>query len=361
MRKPTFLYWPRLVVLIVSTLTLPVAGCGDVEWNWDSTWWQRPKRVVKPTSARTQSAPEGRAAPSEDGDRASDQEPSPRTTAVQDHRVPDESAWTDASSRSASRPPRTTSKALPFYQLYLLQAEGRSAHPMKSAPPDHEPEAQDAETEAAGGHRGEYVQELQQASAPACAALLEMLYVPAGRSGSAAECYLLYENYAEFEAAVSFAANLDVAVSSEAPAGVGAMAAFDAGVAKYLQIIEAGAIVEPALVDAAERGLAEAAQSSGLPPPIRWAAAILAGRLASDYRYDYAAARSFYRQAERAAAAKSLENMVARWWQADAFLQEDRGGDADEIYRALLADYEQTWKEAHIVHRCRAAVRQRRK
>ena len=181
------------------------------------------------------------------------------------------------------------------------------------------------------------------------------------RSGSAAECYLLYENYAEFEAAVSFVANLDVPVSSDAAAGIGAKAAFESGVARYLRIIEAGAVVDPALVEAAERSLAEAVQSSDLTPPQRWAAAILAGRLVSDYRYDYAAARSLYRQAERVAVPKSLENMTARWWQADAFVQEGRGGDADELYKSLLADYEQKWKDAHILHRCQTAVRQRRK
>jgi hypothetical protein len=271
-------------------------------------------------------------------------------------------AWSKDTAPATARPPKATSSALPFYQLYLLQSE--SPPPPsggEQAPLEEKVDASGVATEAAGGHRGEYVLELRHAGASACATVLEMLYVPAGRSGSAAECYLLYEDYAEFAAAAGFVANLDVPALADVTAGVGARAAFDSGVAKYLRIIDAGAIVDPALVDGAERGLAEAAQSSGLTAHVRWAAAILAGRLVSDYRYDYSAARSYYRQAERVAGTNSLENMTARWWQADAFLQEGRTGDADEIYKGLLAEYEQQWKDAHIVHRCRAALQPRRK
>ena len=364
-----------LATIAISPLIIGIAGCGDVEWNWDATWWKRPKRVVKPTSKQPKPAPDrpatppeqdaakSRTSPDEDA-RSEGTEAAARSPTLSEPRAP---VRRDAPAGNVSGPtaqvPKPDRRAMPFYQLYLLQAASdQPAAGATSAPTARASEVPGAEADAAtGGHRGEYVLELRRASAAACAALLEMLYVPAGRSGSLSECYLLYENFAEFEGAVGFAPNLDLTIPEDASAAVGAKTAFEAGAAGFLRILELGAVVDQPFIAGCERNLAEAAQSAELSPQLRWAAGILAGRLVSDYRYDYAAARSYYRQAERAAAPKSLENMTSRWWLADTFLQEGKAGDADDLYKSLLADYEPKWKDSHIVRRCRAATDHRRK
>jgi len=236
---------------------------------------------------------------------------------------------------AVAKPPR---KGLPFYRLYLLSGT-------KSPPTDR---------------RGEHLLRLQRAGARTCASLLEMLYVPVGRSGGQDECYLLYENYDEFKAAAEFAPTLDEAPLETASSAVGAEASFRAGVALFLRIMGEGAIVDRGRVDECEHHLAEATQSTQLSPLRRWAAGILAGRLVSEYRYDYVGARSYCRQAERAAEIGSIEQMTSQWWQADVFIQEGKTDDAMAVYRSILAAQEGRGS-SQIVRRSRAILEQRHK
>ncbi len=297
-------------------------GCGEVEWNYESTWWQRPNRVVRPTSGPRASTTRP----------AHDRQDRPRTV---------------AEPRTAVVAPGETPKTRkapaggrPFYQLYLRS-------PSSSA------ETRPVESDADDGseERGEHLYELRNVSAGPCSRLLEMLYVPMGRSGGPTECYLLYENAQEFEAAVEFAPLLDITPATSAPAGLLDAAAFEAGVALTLQALEQGAIVDRGLVDEAEKRLSTAAQSGTLPARQRWAAAVIAGRLVADYRYDFATARSHYRQAERAVATDSIETMTARWWQADAWVQEGRPKEARAIYAGILQSFDSRYKKSYIVER----------
>jgi hypothetical protein len=204
--------------------------------------------------------------------------------------------------------------------------------------------------------RGERVVDLRRAEAWACASLLEMLYVPMGRSGSHNECYLIYESPTEFEAAAAFAPQLDVGRPGDSATALGPEASFNKGVGLLLYIVGQGAIVDRGLVDECEHRLAAAAQSGQLAAPIRWAAGILAGRLVSEYRYDYATARNYYRQGEQAASAQSVEQMIARWWHADALSLVGNTAGARSCYEAIVKTYGAAQERSHVVQRAKAIL-----
>ncbi len=299
-----------------------LAGCGDVEWNYESTWWQRPNRVVRPTTTARQ--------PTTQPARADANRPPPPSS-------PDTPAV-------PAQPPAGVRKPLPsgrpFYQLYLRSPQTPADTP--AAKPE------DAE---ASDPRGEHLHQLRNVAADPCSRLLEMLSVPLGRSGSATECYVLYENASAFEAALDFAPLLDIAPAETAPPGLLDEAAFQAGIALAFTIIEQGAVVDRGLVDECDKRLSTAAQSGTLPARLRWAAAVIGGRLVADYRYDFTTAQTHYRQAERAVAADSLESMTARWWQADALIQEGKPKEARAIYAAILQIFDSKYKKSYIVER----------
>lgn len=318
-----------------------ISGCGNVDWNWDPAWWREPTRVVRPAHSKDASREEPVAAATNSPtdkpkDRAPVPEARPAPTLSEDTGQPKQHAAPPASPQYV----QATPKDRPFYQLYLMSKTRKGQQ---------------------GRHRGDRVLRLEQAGARSCANLLEWLYVPVGRSGSPDECYLLYENAAEFEAAAKSAPILDVASTAEAPSPVGAEASFRAGIGMLLHISEQGAIVDPDRVTACERHLASAAQSRELPAPLRWTAGILAGRLVASYRYDFASARSYYRQAERAAESGSLEEMTARWWYADALTREGETRSARAAYDAILTEYGAKWPRAHITQRAGARLAHRPK
>jgi hypothetical protein len=113
------------------------------------------------------------------------------------------------------------------------------------------------------------------------------------------------------------------------------------------------------MVDRCEHYLAQATQSAQLSPMQRWAAGILAGRLVSEFRYDYPTACSYYGQAARAARPGSLEEMTARWWVADGLAREGMTRESRAGYQTILAEYGSKWGESHIVSRARAILNQR--
>ncbi len=329
------------VALLVLPLVCSVAGCDDIDWNWDTTWWKRPKRVVRPrqqnTAKPTRTDHSGQ--PDVTPDQARRAEPeSPRHSkpagAGVSGTVASPTGGVDSPTGSIAAAPKPRTAHRSFYQLYLLSGA-------RKAPSEE---------------RGEYAVRLEHARARPCSGLLEMAYVPVGRSGSEDECYLLYENRAEFEAAVALVKSFDVAPLDAAPASVGAEASFRSGTGLFLRILEQGALADRDLVDACEHRLAAATQTRQLPPLHRWAAGVLAGRLVAEYRYDYAAARSYYSQAERAAAPASIEHMTTRWWYADAFMKEGGAQEAVKVYKEILDTYGGKWKDAQIVRRTKAIL-----
>jgi hypothetical protein len=320
----------------LATWLLPFCGaCGDMDWNWDLDWWQKPKRVVRPI--RPQQSQDRQRSPQPATNPAVDQAPAP-PPGEQTRSARSASDRSDLSALPAPNPrPSTPDRAgLPFYQLYLTNG----GHSREEQP-------------------GERRLSLSSANARACASLIEMLYVPMGRSGSDDECYLIYENPSEYEAATALVTTLDVPASDKPISSVGAAEAYKAGISQTLWILAQGATVDGKLVDDCERHLVEALQSTQLPAPNRWSAGIMAGRLASEFKYDYASAKSYYRQAEQVAGDGSIERMTALWWLADALVQEGQAAEARTTYQAIVNEYGD-WRNSQIVRRSLARLEERR-
>lgn len=296
------LFLHTVTCLGAIAIGLSAVGCDDIDWNWDASWWKPKRRIVHPRPVAS----------------------SPPTTR------PAES--------DAAPPPVLAEKyrrKSPFHQLYLLSGK---------------PEGQ------AG--RGDRSITLTHVSARACAGVLEALYVPTGRLGTLDESYLIFEEEEPFLAAAEFAPTLDISPRESSPPPEDPAAMFESGVGLYYGVLANGALVDRTLVDACEHRLARAAQAKQVSEPNRWAAAVLAGRLAADYRYDDASARSYFRQAERNSADGSLEQMTARWWVADALIRQGDQPAAAREYERIVESYPDR-TESEIVRRAKAWLAQR--
>lgn len=313
-------------VVLMAVFVCSAEGCSDIDWNWG--WWKQPRRLVRPSARRPDQPPPGES--------VTDQSPSSEGPADAAHLGRAESPEAMASGRGRGGQPSPAQfgagQVRAFYHVYLTSGETK---------PVDDPEQR---------------LKLNHADARTCARILEMLYVPVGRSGSGTESYLLYENRDEFQAAQSLAPALDVPALREAPSTVGPEAAFRAGVGLLLHILDSGAVVSTGLIEACERRLSEAAQSERLPTVLRWAAAILAGRVASEYRYDYATARSYYQQAQRLAGNDAIGIRTARWWTADTFAQEGQRRESAAIYEEILESTDII--DSQIIRRSRAILSQ---
>jgi len=324
MRYPS----PLLVLIAAALVSGTSGGCGDVDWNWDSSWWKPRRRVVRPTKPAKPIAPKDAAAP----EKAPQDDP-----AAGVRRADDIAAGDNQPARPSSQPagpPSSPSDRL-FHNLYLVSARSNDAH----------------------ADRDETQIKLHDAGARTCASLLEMLYVPLGRSGSSDECYLIYERPDELAAARDFASKLDIRPAEQNAPVAGPEAPLVNGVACFGHILESGALVDRAVIELCRRNLAEAAQSSQLTALQRWAAAIFAARLASEYEYDYVAARNFCNQARRYTDADSIERMTADWWRADTFVQEGKTPDAIEAYEELIDAHLHRRSDSNIIARSEAILK----
>lgn len=313
-------------ILLLCLAAGPMLGCERVDWNWDASWWRTPRPAVGPAPSR------------EGGQRSRGEDSTARTNEQRHADDGDRPANAELDARSSP----AAAKNRPYYQLYLLSNDSESEPPR-----------------GAGRLRLRYV------AARQCAGVLEMLYVPLGRSGSEEECYLIYEQRDEFDAARTLAPFLDIRPSKVATITNGAVAPLHNGIALMLSIMQersAGqAVADRADVDRCERFLAEAAQSSELSARKRWVAAILAGRLLSAYRYDHAGARSYFNQAKQQTTEGSIEEMTAEWWRAGTFTAEGNVDRADAIYRRILSDYRDVWPDSSIISRSNAIRKKHRK
>lgn len=188
-----------------------------------------------------------------------------------------------------------------------------------------------------------------------------MLYVPVGRPGSLTETYLIFENRAEFDAAASFAPKLDVLPSASPGEASAGQAGRSAGLSMFMEILESGVVVEDSLVLACERKLASLCEGGGLSPVDRWAAGILAGRLAASYRYDHVAAKAHYELAEKAVPQGSIEAMTCQWWKADALVEQGKPAEASVVLDGIISSFGEKYRDAHIVRRAKDTLEQQRK
>lgn len=185
------------------------------------------------------------------------------------------------------------------------------------------------------------------------ATVLESLYPPMGRSGSDVESYLIYEQREEFEAARAMVSALDVPTVDSAGGGN----AFETGVGMYYSILGQDASVNKAMVKECQARLDEARQSGGLDRQRNWAAALLKGRLATEFTYEYPVAIAAFDEAGRIAGEGTLEHMVALWWGADALRMEGGRGAARRNLEQIVQSYGK-WAQSQVVRRAKAALGQ---
>jgi tetratricopeptide (TPR) repeat protein len=302
---------PFFLSLVVTCL----AGCSGLDWNWDTSWWEKPRRVVKPTALPAQ-APVARHTETMP---APIDEPENQEVAVV-------SPVPSAPHASSDVPPA----ARAYYQLYLVSSAKKVAE-----------------------NRGEYTAHITGASAYSAAGLLEMLYVPVGRSGSREECYLLFENASEFNAAVQFAKML---AAHQGPADISSLAPeLEKPVKSYYQLVERGPVVERAQIEKCILDWSGVTFAT-LPELQRWAASIVTGKLFADYQYDYSRARDFYERAAQSVPEGSLEKKAAMWWIAESYALEGRRDEAIGAYEKILSIYGEKEENTQIVRRCEASI-----
>jgi hypothetical protein len=304
-----------------------IAGCDQLDSNWDTSWWKQDRRIVKPTQRPQPRKRETAKTNPETPDKKSD------TAVASSEQSPanaDDSKPLNQENNVVRRASNSTSAIRPFYHLYLV--------------PDG--------SKAAEGRRNEARVTLRHLSPRLCGMLLEMLYVPLGRSGSGGDTYLIYEQPEEFERAMTFVEHMDRASVGDA---------WSEGIAGYLKTLEQGVIVDKDLIESSEKKFASIVQNGGGADEIRWAAGIFAGKLAADYRYAYADARSYYAQSLRFAKEESIEAMTAEWWRANTFTQESATKDANEAYEDILDHYTHLWPKSHVIERSYAILKKNQK
>lgn len=312
-----------------------LCGCGDVEWNWDNTFWQRQGRVIKPAQGSSEPHTDSRPSNSQAGSaNASDSSGSARAER-RPANVRESNERPDAETPSDSRPAERSAIARPstagvnrsFYNLYLVPTN----------------------IETTEAPRNQFRVRLGYANPQNCARLLEDLYVPLGRSGSSDETYLIYEQRDEFDKALNFAPLLDVPAAP--PASAPAAAGWNQAVGTYYSILDSGAVVDADLIAAAERGFAAIAQGTELSSQQRWAAGVFAGRIAAGYRYDFEAARGHYATARSQISPDSVEEMTNYFWRADTYVQEGKIREATDAYEEILDAYTHLWPRSPVIAR----------
>lgn len=322
-----------------------LAGCSDVDWNWDTTWWEPPKRTVRPIRPSPPGAKPGEFAyaPRTSGQYT----PRPAETAsestypefIAESTVSSPAPGESGSSRQAVLPPAPPQPTAPgvvasqaFYQLYLASS-GAAEQPVP----------------------GTARVILSRARPRAMATVLESLYPPVGRSGSDVESYLMYEQREEFDAARTMVSALDVSPVD----GRGGGNAFETGVGMYYAILAQDASVDKAMVKACQSKLDEARQSGGVDRQRNWAASLLKGRLASEFTYEYPVAIAAFDEAAKIGGEGTLEHMVALWWGADALRMEGGRAAARRNLEQIVNSYGK-WAQSQVVRRAKAALGQGR-
>ena len=161
------------------------------------------------------------------------------------------------------------------------------------------------------------------------------------------------------DAARTFAAKLDAPIVKAAVREADGPALFRSGVGMFYAVLDEGPLAPGGLIQGADRRLAEAADSSSLDGRLRWAAAILAGRLALDYRYDYDAAGRHFEKAAGLSNDASIERMTARGWMADTFVKLGDETEARSVFESVVSEFAR-WPRSPVVLRARSWLEEHR-
>jgi hypothetical protein len=280
---------------LIAAAILVVAGCEDIDWDWESRWWNQPTRQVRPSRTVSRSRPR----PGESAAPRSDSQPrvAPGGPNAPSVHSPEPVAETPPESTS---PPRPAGEE--FFQLYLIS----EAAPLRAA--------QNIERVV-----------LQNVPARLAAQVIAQWFVPIGMGGGDHQHYLIYQDADEYRAAIAAVPWVDVAPGSE-----GSAAPLGPAIRMLLDTLRAGAAPTRESVNKCQTELARIAFAVDAKPSVAWAAGMLAGRLASDHLFQFETARTYFDAAAKQAAPDSVERLAALWARAESF---DLGGDTPAARR----------------------------
>jgi hypothetical protein len=192
----------------------------------------------------------------------------------------------------------------------------------------------------------------QSAPAGSAAKLIELLYVPIGTGGSEIQHYLVYQSSVMWTAAADIANAFDVRPADQIPARVSVNVndTFRKAVAVAQIAMAPGKLNKPALDNAVEL-FNHVAVDESASPKLRWAAAVLAGRLLADFAFDPDAAAEYFYLAQGHAPDASVERMTALYYRAEIMRQTNRPQDAQPILDEITERFD-AYADTNLYQRC---------
>lgn len=160
------------------------------------------------------------------------------------------------------------------------------------------------------------------------AQVVAQLYVPIGMGGGDDEPYLIFQDADEFRAAADAVPLVD-----------GGGATFGKAMAMLADLLKSGSSPARDRVSECQAAFAETAAGAATSQRERWAAAMLAGRLASDQLYDYAGANAFFDQASELSAPGSVERLSSRWARAENLEMSGDRNAAHQEYQKIASEF----------------------
>ncbi|MFO0973242.1 MAG: hypothetical protein U1A27_07380 [Phycisphaerae bacterium] len=374
---PSVLRRRSLAAALLVTLPGLLAACNQVDWESESRWWKKPTRQVHPTGSRppqqssqmAQQSPPSQPPPPDTRQAAAPRPaPAPVRSAPAPRPAPagnSESVTPVEESLSVSRaptPPAREPQRAPAPAPIARRPAETSASPRPVAPPSIPPPAPPAPrgndefyqvyllsgAAVARPTATSSAVRLDHLPPKAAVRLLTALYEPIGTGGADNQQYLIYQDVDEWRSAGTIAQSLDGLVADNSALGRGA--------SLFAEAVQAELAPPPEKLKAALTALTDASADSSASAQRRWMGAMLAGHVATDELYDYAAARQQFDQAAASAAPGSIEQLSAWSGKAQTFRLEGNKAAESEIYSMLVSRFA-GHPRAQAMQRAAAATR----
>lgn len=298
---------------LLAMVVFTACGCEDIDWDWEMQEWRQPRRPIRPVRPRASkdfnpNRPRVRTGrppyrPSiESQDRPSETEkPRPRPEA--------------APSPAAEAP---MSEQRSYYQLYVIGEEGSLKTPPNSKK-----------------------LRLTKATSRAASDLLHRIYPSVGPSGGENQRFLVYQHEPMWLAATDLVPLLDCSEVAEPPPADPAdpQAAFQLAVGMVYRLSRPGQSTDFEKYERCLRLLNAVIRSERSSGQLRWASAVLAGRIATETLSDFARATRFFQTAKGSALPGSVEEMISVYCLADVHVHQGQKKQAVELAQRLAKQF----------------------
>jgi hypothetical protein len=340
---------------------LALCGCEDIDWDWERRAWTQTRRPIRPS--RRRAPPDYRAdrprirtefPPESDQDRTADafsgetrgtsrdaprHDSSPGPGERGDGRKWDFSKLFSRTepTRSDRRGPDVTTGDRSYHHLYLV-----SGQVSLKAPPNSKKIR------------------LDQARSRAAIGVLNLIYPSIGPSGAEGKRFLVYQHKPMWAAAAEFAPLLDCPEQADLPPAdpTDPMAAFQAGVGLFYRLKKPGQPTHFEGFKRCERLMTAAFGSDEATGQLRWGAAMLAGRIASQTLSEFGRARKHFELAKGLALPGSVEEMIAVYCLADTSVHQGQQDRAVRLAQGLVNQFA-GHRASHVYERASALAQPR--